>query len=196
MTWATHITTKSANDGKTIYTATRSTGQLEEGPVGFSVTNIDGPVVSWRFFPLGELPALMITSPADERFRTEQGADLLVTNDEIKVRVKIWSTAPVSHVNATLGEKTIRLANIPGSQSWEASFTEDQLPAGGVHDLFVNMKDTYGGTAADRIRCVFGNLAYKAAEREERDQDNAVEAWPERGLLGTQLGPNKNGRKW
>ncbi len=30
----------------------------------------------------------------------------------------------------------------------------------------------------------------------ERDQDNALEAWPEHGLLGTQLGPNKNGRKW
>ena len=33
-------------------------------------------------------------------------------------------------------------------------------------------------------------------ERAERDQDNALEAWPERGLLGTQLGPNKNGRQW
>ena len=28
------------------------------------------------------------------------------------------------------------------------------------------------------------------------DQDNALEAWPERGLLATQLGPNRNGKKW
>ena len=33
-------------------------------------------------------------------------------------------------------------------------------------------------------------------KRLERDQDNALEAWPEHGLLGTQLGPNKNGKKW
>jgi len=38
-----------ANDGRTIYAATRSTGQIEEGPVGFSVANLDGGVVSWKF---------------------------------------------------------------------------------------------------------------------------------------------------
>jgi Icc protein len=45
-----------ANDGRTLYSATRSTGQIEEGPVGYSVTNIDGNVVSWRFVELGKLP--------------------------------------------------------------------------------------------------------------------------------------------
>jgi hypothetical protein len=35
-----------------------------------------------------------------------------------------------------------------------------------------------------------------ARERVERDQDNALKAWPEHGLLRTQLGPNKNGKKW
>ena len=139
---------------------------------------------------------MMITSPADERLITEQSAELLVANDEIKVRVKVWSTAPVSHVSATLGEKTVDLANLRGSQVWEGRFGEDQLPPEGVHDLLVEMQDARGGTAEDRIRRVFGDSAYRAAERKERDQDNAVEAWPERGLLGTQLGPNKNGRKW
>jgi 3',5'-cyclic-AMP phosphodiesterase len=28
------------------------------------------------------------------------------------------------------------------------------------------------------------------------DQNNAVGEWKERGILGNQLGPNKNGRKW
>jgi len=37
-----------ANDGLTLYTATRSTGQIEEGPVGFSVTNLDNAVVTCR----------------------------------------------------------------------------------------------------------------------------------------------------
>jgi len=33
-------------------------------------------------------------------------------------------------------------------------------------------------------------------ERFQRDQDDALEAWPERGLLDEQFGPNKNGKKW
>lgn len=102
-----------SHGGRTIYAATRPTAQIGEGPVGFSVTNYDSGVVSWRFLELGKLPAVMITSPADER---------LMADD------------------------------------------------------------------ADSDR--------PARERAERDQDNALEAWPEHGLRGTQLGPNKNGRKW
>jgi 3',5'-cyclic-AMP phosphodiesterase len=39
-----------------------------------------------------------------------------------------------------------------------------------------------------------GDLAER--ERVERDQDNALEARPKQGLAGTQLGRNKNGKKW
>jgi hypothetical protein len=37
-----------ANEGHTVYAATRSTGQVEEGPVGFSVT-LESGVISWKF---------------------------------------------------------------------------------------------------------------------------------------------------
>jgi Icc protein len=60
-----------SNDGQTLYSATRSTGQIEEGPVGFSVTNLDRGIVSWRFLELGKLPAVVITSPSDERLMTD-----------------------------------------------------------------------------------------------------------------------------
>jgi Icc protein len=45
-----------ANDGQTIYAATRSTGRIEEGPVGFSIANLDRGVVSWKFKPLRDWP--------------------------------------------------------------------------------------------------------------------------------------------
>jgi hypothetical protein len=38
-----------------------------------------------------------------------------------------------------------------------------------------------------------GNLA--EAERCGRDEDDALQAWPEHGLLDTQLGRYKNGKK-
>ncbi len=60
-----------SNDGRMLYSATRSTGQIEEGPAGYSIINIDGDVVSWRFMELGKLPVVVITSPSDERFITK-----------------------------------------------------------------------------------------------------------------------------
>ena len=138
----------------------------------------------------------MITSPADERFITEQSAQLLVASDELKVRAKVWDTSPVSHVTAALSGKKMYLAHIEQSQVWEGSFSGDQLPQKGVYNLLVKMEDADEDTAEDIIRCVFGESVYQTARREDRDQDNAVDAWPERGLLGTRLGPNTNGRKW
>jgi Icc protein len=43
---------------------------------------------------------------------------------------------------------------------------------------------------------LLGTASPVLQERLSRDQDNALQAWPEHGLLGTQLGPNKNGKKW
>lgn len=42
-----------SNDGHVLYSATRSTGQVEEGAVGYSVTTIDNDTVSWHFVEVG-----------------------------------------------------------------------------------------------------------------------------------------------
>ena len=75
-------------------------------------------------------------------------------------------------------------------------FFDGEPLAAGSYALTVEANDNSGELGTDEIRVVCGRSAYKGSERRERDQDNAVEAWPEQGLLGTQLGPNKNGRKW
>jgi hypothetical protein len=60
------------NDGQIIFATTRSTGQIEEGPVGFSVMNLEGDGASWRFKPLDSAwPFVMITSPVEERLVTD-----------------------------------------------------------------------------------------------------------------------------
>ncbi len=57
-----------ANDGQTVFAATRSTGQIEEGPVGYSIATVDDGVVSWRFKAFDDaFPFVVITSPADHR---------------------------------------------------------------------------------------------------------------------------------
>ena len=183
-----------ANDGRAIYTATRSTGQIEEGPVGFSVTNLDQGVVSWRFLELGRLPAVVITSPADERLLTDDADDEGFTGARLTVRAKVWNDRRIVQVKAVLGAEYVFMAPIPGSGVWEAKLGVAKV-AEGVQALSVVAVDADGRSATDEIHIVTG--AHRIAQkRSERDQENVLEAWPEHGLLGTQLGPNKNGRKW
>lgn len=178
-----------SNDGRTLYTTTRSTGQIEEGPVGFSVTSIDGDAISWRFFELGALPALMITTPADRRL-TRDGAS--APDAPLTVRARIWSETPLRRVTATLGATSVPLEPLTGSNVWQARLP---VPPGGPPvTLTVTAEDESGREATDTVE-----LAHAGAPppvRAVRDQDNALGAWPEHGLLGTQLGPNKNGRQW
>jgi Icc protein len=83
-----------ANDGHTIYATTRSTGQIEEGPVGFSLANLDGNVVSWKFKPLGDWPFVMITAPADAAFITDAKRANQLLRGTIEVRAKAWAAWP------------------------------------------------------------------------------------------------------
>jgi predicted phosphodiesterase len=177
-----------ANDGQTLYTATRSTGQIEEGPVGYSITNLDGKVVSWRFVELGKLPIAVITSPSDERLLTKSSE---IPHERLKIRAKFWGKAKALEATADLGGETYPMKRVGDSHVWEV---EVATPHEGTHPLKVFFKDENGTVATDEIRFAAGQRTDE--EFKERDQDNALEAWPEHGLLGTQLGPNKNGKKW
>ncbi len=183
-----------SHDGKTIYTATRSTGQIEEGPVGFSVTNLDHGAVSWKFLELGKLPAVIITSPADERLIADNAELDGVAATGLRVRAKVWAQSDVAKVEVSLKEATVQMQQVPGSRVWEATLPCVAIPPG-VHPIRVAAVDAQGKSGKDEIRALFG-FDRPTRQRAERDQDNALEAWPEHGLLGTQLGPNKNGRKW
>jgi Icc protein len=177
-----------ANDGRTLYSATRSTGQIEEGPVVYSVININGGVVSWRFVELGKLPFAVITSPSDERLLTKSSE---MPQRNLQVRAKFWGEAEPVRATARLDGHEVHIVRVKDSQVWEASVS---APHEGVYSLEVLVEDTRGNVASDEIRVAIGNLAER--QRVERDLDNALVAWPEHGLLDTQLGPNKNGKKW
>jgi predicted phosphodiesterase len=177
-----------ANDGRTLYSATRSTGQIEEGRVGYSIINLDGNVVSWRFIELGKLPVAVITSPSDERLLTKSSE---IPQEKVKIRAKLWGEAEAVQATADLGGQTHPMKPVGDSLIWEAKVP---TPQEGTHPLKVSFRDADGNIATDEIR--FAAARRTEWKSEERDQDNALEAWPEHGLLGTQLGPNKNGKKW
>ncbi|SFS18954.1 3',5'-cyclic AMP phosphodiesterase CpdA [Granulicella pectinivorans] len=176
-----------SNDGRVLYGATRSTGQIEEGPVGYSVITLDGDAVSWHFVPLGSPSMLAITQPEDERLLTVRSASVVLPGP-LPVHARIWSSRPVHAVTARIGDLRTSLISEDGV-FWTGALDTGTLH-NGTYELHVSADDKLNSS----IRVVLG--PWPDRRFAEIDHENAIGEWRERGLLGTQLGPNKNGKKW
>jgi 3',5'-cyclic-AMP phosphodiesterase len=186
-----------ANDGKTIYAATRSTGQIEEGPVGFSIANLDAGVVSWKFKPLGAWPLVMITSPADRAFIVDPTQPEQLVRGTVEVRAKAWDAEGATFASCRIGDAAWQpMRRIGGGPMWSYSWNSAEV-GDGAHCITVKAQCADGRTAADSISVLTSQSGhYEAPRRCAGDSTNAIGAYLEKGILGTQLGPNKNGRKW
>jgi 3',5'-cyclic-AMP phosphodiesterase len=181
-----------ANDWNTLYTATRSTGQIEEGPVGFSVTNIDGDCVSWKFMPLDRKRLVMITSPADRRLMTAATTPTK-GGTTVTIRAKVWAAGPQTQVLGEFAGEKFALSRIDGSNVFQATLAH--AIEEGVYELIVTAFGEGEETAHDKIQVRVGD-GEQSKPRPPHDVENVLDAWPDHGLFGTRLGPNRNGRKW
>ena len=182
-----------SNDGTTLFAATRSTGQIEEGNVGYSLITFDHGSISWHFLEPQEGPIVVITSPADERLIVEESMEGSL-GSSFKVRSCIWGDRAVISARAEIAGRSIALEQTPSGHLWESQ-TSSNLPDG-VYELTITAVDSAHREATDTVRIAVGPETTLPKERKKKDMDNALKPWEERGLLGTQLGPNKNGRKW
>ena len=176
-----------ANDGGTIFMATRSIGQVEEGAPGFSIAAVDDGCVSWRFKTIEHaFPAVLITQPADRRLATGAGPGL---RDPLLVRAKIVGDVPTETVELCAGDGPWRAMDaMPGDGTlWQARCEP------GDREIRVRARDAHGRVDEDRIERRRVTPPIRAADGSDRDR---VGAWPEKAILGTQLGPNRNGRAW
>lgn len=180
------------NDGKVIYAATRSTAQVEEdaGMHGVSVVAVDGPHVSWRFKPdASGWPFVLITCPSDRRLATGEHA-------AAAVRAKVFGER-ICMVTLSIngGPALVMDQDEWDATVWTAQLPEDLSAEGAI--LEVAATDDAGGNGVDRIE--WGGSSFRAvslATALPGTDAHAVNAWPEHGVFGTQLGPNKHGRKW
>ena len=176
-----------ANDGRTVYAATRSTGQIEEGPVGYAVAAIDAGVVSWRFKELARpWPFVLVTAPADRRLAHDAGHAI---GERFTLRALVLG--PAERVE-------FRIDDGP----WQAMAREDGARCHAAEVVWP------AGARAVAVRAVGAGTEDTDAIEPATDADglptsrgigsdaDALGAWPGRGLLGTQLGPNRNGRQW
>jgi Icc protein len=176
-----------ANDGRTVYAATRSTGQIEEGPVGYAVAALDGGVVSWRFKELARpWPFVLITAPADRRLAFDAGH---AVGERFTVRALVLGPAERVEFRIDHGPWQA-MAREDGARCYAA---EVAWPAGAQA---VAVRATGRGSEdTDTIEPATDPNGLPTSRGIGSDAD-ALGAWPGRGLLGTQLGPNRNGRQW
>ena len=174
-----------ANDGHTIYAATRSTGQATEGPVGFSIANLDNGVVSWKFKQLGGFPFVMITSPSDRQLIIDRSQ---VVKGTVSVRAKVWDDKSVAAATMQIdGGTAVTLQRIGDTQMWNAQFDSTRV-SDGDHTLTVNVTDAGGNTSNDTITVTVSQTgSFQVAERAFGQSGNSIGAYAEKGLLGNHI---------
>jgi len=178
-----------------IYAATRSTGEVEEGPPGFSIGALDGSVVSWKFKPFDETwPFVLITSPCDHRLITDAAAIDQVPSGLILVRAKVLG-GTIKRVTARVDEGPLFEMAEDAPRIWNTTISD---LADGLRTLHVEATTVDGGAKHDTIRVLIRSGGATDDDRDQAQRGNfePIGCWPERGLVGSQLGPNKNGRKW
>jgi len=172
-----------ANDGNTIYAATRATGEVTEGPVGYSIINLDNGVVSWKFKQIGNWPFVMITSPADKLLMI--GGSQFV-KDTVDVRVKIWDDKGVASAFMQIdGGRPVQLDRIGETQMWSARFDASNV-SDGDHRIKVKVTGAGGNTNEDAITVTVNQSgSFLQVQRPFGPVGNSVGAYTEKGLLGT-----------
>jgi Icc protein len=185
-----------ANDGNTIYAATRSTGEVSEGPVGFSITNLDNGVVSWKFKQMGSWPFVMITSPADKLLMIGGSQ---VVKDTVDIRAKVWDDKGVVSVTMQIdGGLAVPMDRIGKTQMWSARFDATKV-ADGDHRIKVSVTGAGGNTSEDVITTTVNHSgSVPHLQRSFGPEGNSVGAYTEKGLLGTHTTksgyPEKSGK--
>jgi Icc protein len=182
------------DDGRVIYAATRSTGQIEEdgGAAGFAIVCVHEGVASWRFRRLDAAwPHVQIVAPSDARLVTRPADPLQVPRPgEITVTARILGATAEA-------EASVRVDDGPPTDPWRIDgvwTARVPIERPGLHRVEV----TCAG-ASDRI-----DLLVRAADAISKRRPpvalghayHAIGAWPIAGIDGFQLGPNKNGRGW
>ncbi|MCE4226584.1 metallophosphoesterase [Methylobacterium sp. C25] len=179
-----------ANDGRTIYAACRSTGQIEEGPVGYAVVAIDRGVVSWRFRELNQpWPLVLITAPADGRLALSEHHRVAGTTE---IRAVVLSPGLIAACEYRIDDGPWSPMSSSGNDRRYQAHVD--WPAG-THRLAVRAYEAGGACGEDIVEPAGESFALATSKGIGSDAD-ALGPWPERGLLGTQLGPNRNGRHW
>ncbi|WP_235513670.1 MULTISPECIES: metallophosphoesterase family protein [unclassified Sphingomonas] len=182
------------NDGRVIYGATRSTGEIEEGHgrPGYSIVTLHGRVPSWRFRETGSpWPFVQIVAPADLRLVTRPADPTQVPRPgKVEIVAKVFGAATGPVLLSVDSGAPVPMTAAGNGGLWSATVDV----AAGAHCVTVTVGDD-----RDTITMLVrgeGGIPRRGVPIAPGHDIHHIGAWPERGIAGTQLGPNKNGRHW
>lgn len=181
------------NDGRVVDGATRSTGEIEEGGgrPGFSIVTVHGRVPSWRFKETGGAwPFVQIVSPADLRLVTRPADPTQVPRPgAVEIVAKLFGPTEEPVMLSIDGDAAQRMVET-ATGLWTARVS---LSAG-LHRVEATV-----GSDRDVIEVLVrgeADIPRRGLPIAPGRDIHSIGAWPEHGIPGGQLGPNRNGRHW
>jgi hypothetical protein len=138
-----------ANDGHNISIATRSIGDPEGGPAGYTICCIEGDDLAVTYRSIEDVgPVVLITHPRDISLALDGRH---IVRGEDLCRARIWSAEPVGSVRGRLDRGAWFPLVAAGTNEWQGPIPGDRLEKG-VHELEVEAADQSGSVGRQSIR--------------------------------------------
>ncbi|HEX5444211.1 MAG TPA: metallophosphoesterase [Pirellulales bacterium] len=141
-----------ANDGRNISITTRSIGDPEGGPPGFTLACLCGDDLAATYRSLDQRgPLVLITHPRNLLLAT--GPRHIVSGDD-SMRVRVWSRSPIKQAQGRLdGGDWFGLERVAADE-WNCGLSRDRLSKG-EHRLETRIRDEAGDFGSDAITFFF-----------------------------------------
>lgn len=137
-----------ANDGRNVVVATRSIGDPEGGPPGYTIGYLHGEDLALTYRTPGDGgPVVLVTHPRETLLAI--GPRHVVAGPD-RLRVRAWSAAPVAEVRGRLDDGGWFPLDPHGAGDWSAPLPGDRL-AKGEHAFEVEVTDRDGRKADRRV---------------------------------------------
>lgn len=138
-----------ANDGRNIIIATRSIGDPEGGPPGYTVAFARGDDLAVAYRSVEDSgPLVLVTHPREALLAT--GPEHVVAGPDV-CRARVWSDAPVRAVQGRLDEGPwFALTPLPTEGEWSAPLPTSSRSKG-EHVLEIQVEDAADGKGRGQI---------------------------------------------
>ena len=130
-----------ANDGRNVVVATRSIGDPEGGPPGYTVAYLHGDDLALTYRSIEDHgPVVLVTHPRDALLAT--GPQHVIAGPD-QIRVQTWSSSETSHARVMIDGGDWFPLHSSDKCEWQTSLPGDRLTKG-EHTLAVELFDECG----------------------------------------------------
>jgi hypothetical protein len=121
-----------ANDGRNAFVATRSIGDPEGGPAGYTILHLQGDDIAVTFRALNErTPIVLVIHPTDRLMATDS-RHIVRAADRIAVRV--WHDADIEQVRCRVDDGEWEPMTPSGTGAWSCPLHGESLSKG-IHSV-------------------------------------------------------------